>query len=352
MKNIFTKKKIGLKDQIYFSKKLSFLLMVGIDIQKSLSLLTEHTKKPLHQELLTKAHNDISQGKSIHQSLQSIFPGQLGNHIVIAERTGSLAKSLETISKKLEVKQAFRRSLIGSLTYPLVIACMTIVISIFLVLYIFPKIEPLLTASHTPLPWTTQSLIFIHQHIVVISLSFASLCIIIGLSYIFILPRYPPFKQKFKTYYFRLPIIGHWLRIHKSSGFLSNASHMLEAGIPFDESLQLLHDTEINLQFGLILSRVRSEIRKGKRFSEALGEFPLFFSDEVIELCAIAEYAGTVPETCRYCSEMLDEDLALFIKRMSQLLEPLLMVFMGVIVGFIALSMMTPIYSLTQHIQR
>ncbi|MDQ3077060.1 MAG: type II secretion system F family protein [bacterium] len=347
--------KLTIKEQIHFSKRLSFLLKAGTSLSDSISLLaTQATKK---KALFATILADISRGGYLYQTLMK-FPTSFSPLAISltrsGEESGTLAENFNRLAIELQKKQRFHQKLISALIYPSFIALATILLSSFLLFFIFPKIRPLFTNLSIPLPWSTKLLMNITD------ISFLTLSIMSGGIFLIILIVKFSYKKSFKVRLIfsktliKIPIIGKIIRQHELVTYLYTIGIMLQGGAPLDHASLVGSEVCKNLIYKNASRMICITIEQGKEFSEALAYsyYTYLFPKEVSDMLATSETAGTLPETLLYISEMYELELEETTKNLSSTLEPILMISMGLIVGFISLSIITPIYSLTQNIKQ
>lgn len=345
--------KLTKKTQIELLNKLSSLLHAQIPILTALELLKSHGSHK-YQQLFTSIIENISQGKTFSSTLKqhTNFDPFVISMIHIGETRGMLNKNIKHVIDELKKQDQLKRSLISAFIYPGFIAGATLFLSGFLLLYIFPKIQPVLKTVSAELPLNTRILIGLSSLLKNYGIYMLILSIVSIISFIFFRKRYFAFNFWIDKTLLKIPVLKTIIIKYEIARGFKSLGLMYGSGAPLPEALkaaknttnntcikETYEDSYVRTQDGILLSQV---------FREHSTTIPL----QVSELVSIAESTGTLAETCIAISQMYEQDLESFTKKLSQILEPVLMILMGCIVGFIALSMITPIYSISQKLQR
>lgn len=341
-----------IKEQIHFSKRLSFLLKAGTSVSDSLILLGAQASRK--KELFNSLIADVAQGNYLYQSLKK-FPKTFSPLAISltrsGEESGTLAENFGRLATELQKRQRFQQKMISALVYPSFIALATILLSCFLLFFIFPKIRPLFSSLSISLPLSTRILIYISN----ISLLSCVIFLISSAVFLYILRYFYKRSNRFKTQIasltLKIPIIGKCIRQHEIVSYLYTVGIMLQGGGAIDHACAVGSEVCKNILFKNATFDIFHNIVTGKSFSESLSSHARLFPKEISDMIATAETAGTLSETLIYISEMYELELEETTKNLSSTLEPLLMIGMGLVVGFISLSIITPIYSLTQNIK-
>ncbi len=344
---------MSLKAQTSFAKRLAFLIDAGVPIVEALVILKEQARTRPHTELLTSIVNDTTSGQSLAKSFGK-FPKFFGGFAVqiikVGESSGTLSQSLVYLAEELRKRQALKSKVIGALIYPAVLTVATVGITVFLMVYLFPKIMPIFQSLHSTLPLSTRIVIFLSTFLQ--QWGWLLLLIIIAL----IIAASIALKQSERLRYMRddmlvrMPLLGPMFQ----SFYVANASRtlglLLKSGMRLSEALPVTADTAGNLVYKRLFTELGTAVVRGERISTHLLRETKYFPDMFSHMVAVGERSGTLSETLSYLSDMYDGEVDEFTKNLSTLIEPVLMVAMGIIVGFIAISIITPIYGITQSI--
>ena len=345
--------RFSLKDQVFFAKRLSFLMNAGITAVEGLDILREQTISKGQARVLDQILTDVTNGQTLSKSFAK-FPKVFSDfavHIIkVGESSGTLSSNLEYLADELKKKQLLRRKVISALVYPVLITLATLGITAFLMLYLFPKIMPVFASLHATLPLSTRMVMFLsvffqHWGLLIIGLLFIS-----GIIFSVALGRSTTLHMLFDQLILRLPIIGTVIQYYNVANVSRTLGLLLKSGVKLSEALPITADTTKNLVFKRECQKLAEVVDRGERVSTYLRNKRHVFPDIFSHMIGVGEKSGTLSNTLVYLSEMYENEVEDFTKNLSTLIEPALMIFMGLLVGFVAISIITPIYGITQNL--
>lgn len=337
-------KKMGLKKEAEIIRRLHYLLSSGQGIIESFSILENS------YPFVSSVSLSIQSGKSLSTSIKQMpikFSPISIKVIEIGELTGTLSTSLNSLSAYLRHMYEIRSQIINVCIYPAIIFFLALGLMNFLLFYIFPKILPIFVSLKIKLPFTTQLLINLSNFF---SDNFLKIIIfigtILGLSCIIFITK--KIRQKLKNALFYLPIIKTFWRFNFQINFFRSLGIMLQSQVGILQSIHIICHNENNTLFNSTLHKLISHLEEGKSFSGFISKYPEVFNNISSQFINVGERTGSLSRSCIYFSEYLEHDFMILIKRLTQLLEPAIMIFVAVIVGFIALSLISPLYELSR----
>ena len=340
--------RLSVKDQAFFAKRLSFLINAGIPILESLHMLRGQGRSTAFTRVITVVIDDVSNGQQLSKSLAK-FPDMFGrfaiNLIKVGESSGILSQNLDYLAEELKKKQALRRKMIGALVYPALITTATLAITGFLMIYLFPKIMPVFLSLHMQLPLSTRIVIAISsflQHWGLLALGSVGLSVV--------LKKSEKWKFRFQEYLLKVPVIGGMIRYYNLANASRTLGLLLKSGITLSTALTITADTTANLVYKEAWAAIGASTTRGSHVSVYLAQGGDLFPDIFTQMIAVGEHTGNLSNTLIYLSEFYELEVDDFTKNLSSLMEPALMVFMGLLIGFIAISIITPIYGITQNL--
>ena len=347
-------KKLSIKKQTFFAKKLSFLLKSGLPLLSSIELIKKQTKSKNESQLFEEVLKDMRNGQSLSSSLNK-FRKTFGiftiNIIRSGEQSGILVENLNYLAKELKKKEILKKKIQGALLYPLLVTAATFGVTGFLTIYIFPKIIPIFESLNKELPISTKIVMWVtftlKNHWLIILLAFA--CIIITTTAV--IKRQEKIRLRYHGLLLNLPIFGAIIQNYNLTNILRTLGLLLESGISLSDALVVISETTENLQYRKAFQAFISSVLKGKTLSEGMYAYPKLFKDIIPHMVAVGEQSGNLPETLIYLSEFYEFEFDDQTKNLSSSLEPILMIIMGIMVGFIAISVITPIYEITNNIK-
>ncbi len=341
-----------IKEQILFAKRLSLLVKAGVPLLRSLNMIKTQTKSKSTAYILEYVAKDVEQGQNLSSSLAKFrrFVGPFViNLIQIGEFSGTLQENLHYLSEELKKKLALRRKVRSAMVYPAIIVIATIGISVLLTVFLLPKILPIFQSLDFELPWTTKLLVWTSK--IMISYWYFILIGIILLTggFLFGLRKYK-FRYQFHRFLLNIPIFGRLFREFHLANFCRTLGLLLKTDVQIVKALRITAETTTNEVYKRHIEALAERITHGERMSLYLEKYPRYFPPVLTQMISVGESTGNLPGTFIFLAEMYENEVDDMTKNLSTIMEPVLMIFMGLIVGFIAISIITPIYAFTQNI--
>lgn len=346
---LFWKKAIKLEDKIFLMKYLSLMLQVGTDLLSAINILISDLQNPGIHNFLIEVRENLTKGKSFYESFANhpkSFSVVETNIIKAAETSGNLQKTFENLSNSLQREAELRGKIKSVLIYPIILLVMSLSIFFFLSTFALPKIAKVFNDSGIEPPTFSRIVfaigLFINDNLFSI-LIFLLIFIILLIYFLF----FNSFGRNFASQLIgRMPFIK---KIYLDIGiqrFTATFASLLKAGIPIIESLRITADVVGHQEIKAAILRVAEEgLSRGLTVSEAFKK-EIIFPRVVTNLIAISEKAGHLDEVLQTLSEFYASNIDSTIKSVVAVIEPILLIFMGGIVGIIALSIVIPIYQL------
>ena len=342
----------GTQEQMLFAKRLAMILRSGMPIMEGLGMLAEeaHSKSAafIYESLLV----DVSEGQPLSSSLNKFNRhfGEFGVNIVrVGEASGTLHENLEYLAEELKRKQALKRKVVGALIYPAVIIGATFGITILLTVYIFPKIVPIFQSVNAQLPITTRMLMALSNFLSTDGLLLFAGFVVFVIAFLFSL-RIRRIHLWWDIFVLKLPFLGKLSRYYNLANTCRTLSLLLRSDVRILESIDLVVAGTRNLAYRDELLRAHERVMQGQKISTQFKHNKTLYPSLLGQMVAVGESTGNLGATLSYISDMYEEEIDDLIKNVTTLLEPILMIAMGVIVGFIAISIISPIYSITQNL--
>ncbi len=342
-----------IKEQVHFAKRLSFLIGAGVPILESMQMLHDQTKSSGKKHIYNNIIKDITAGMFLSSSLakfERFFGGFAVNIIKIGETGGVLTQNLNYLAEELQKKEELRKKVFGALVYPIFITIATLLLSGMLTVFIFPKVMPIFQSLNVDLPLTTVILLAISNFLSDWGLHLIG-GIIIFIIALRLLSRFSPkFRYFMHWLSLHLPLFGRLLKYYYMTNFCRTLGLLLKSGINVVEAVTITGDTMSNLVYKRECQQMVAIVTRGERISAYIENRQQYFPDFTAHLIAVGETTGSLSDTLMYLSNMYETEVSDMTKNLSNSIEPILMIFMGLIVGFVAVSVITPIYEVTQHL--
>ncbi|MDP3880692.1 MAG: type II secretion system F family protein [bacterium] len=346
--NLFIR--ISLQERVMFARHLAVGLKSGMTLQKSLQMIIDQTKSKSFKKILQKFIDDTTNGMFLSDSMEkyrSIFGELFINIVRVGEQSGTLIENLNYLSSELKKKKALKSKVRGALIYPVIILIATIGIVATLMIGVFPKILPVFSNLNIDLPITTRILIVVSTF-----MSNYTILLIIAL-FVFIaaiwwISHYDFYKRIWHRTLLSLPVIGKIVIKVNSTTFTRVLGLLLKSGVQIIEAVEITASTMDNYVYRREIQKGAEELRKGDFFSKYIRTKKKFFPVTLVNMIEVGENTGNLTENLAYLAEFYEGEVDETLKNLSSIIEPILLLIMGLLVGFIALSVITPIYSISQ----
>jgi len=345
--------RVSLEQQMLMVKRLAILLKAGVPILQALSMMQKQTESKMVKWILDDLAQGVANGQYLHTVLDKYrkhFGDFAINLIKVGEVSGTLHDNLSYLADELKKTRDLRRKVFSALVYPIFIVGATIGITLLLTLYVFPKILPLLQSFKGTLPFTTRALIFISHTLAVWGWLIA--LIIIGLVFLFIylVKKHYKFALAVDHFLLKIPVINKLFQAYHMANFCRTLGILLKSDVKIVEATGIVAKITTNLVYQKSLIGLAATITKGGRISEYIELQGKLYPPMISQMVTVGENTGKLSDTLLYLAEIYEDEVDDLTKNLATSIEPMLMIFMGILVGFVALSIITPIYSFTQNI--
>lgn len=344
---------VPLKEKMIFARNLSVMIASGLTISRSVQNLSTQTKNKRFKNVLTDIFNQVQSGKSFSESLAahpSIFNELFVNMVKVGETGGNLEDVLKIVASQMEKDHELISKVRGAMMYPAVIVMAMIGIGIIMMTYILPKLLGVFADMEVELPATTKFIIaltnFMSSNKIAVGVILAGLIIFLK---IFLGTRIGKKALSFFTLSF--PMIKMISIKINCARFSRIYSSLLQSGVPIIEALRISSNTLSNYYYREALKNGIDKIQKGITLSKVLSTYPKIFPAMIIQMLEVGEETGKVENVLLKLSEFYEEEVEQVTKNLSSIIEPLLMILIGGAVGFFAVSMLQPMYSLMDSIK-
>jgi type IV pilus assembly protein PilC len=342
---------INLSDKLFLAKYLSLMLKVGTDLLSAINILIVDFQKPAMRNFLIEVRENLSQGRPFYQAFAN-YPRSFSlvfvNLVKASEVSGNLQETFEELSVSMQREAELRSKVRAALVYPIILSIMAMLIIGFMITFALPKIaNSFLQAGINPPTFSRIVFgvgLFVSDNITVISTAFLS----ITLFSLYFFWRNSVGKRMASQILETLPVIKTIYNDMAIQTFASTFSSLMKAGLPIIQSIDITAEVVGSQKFKASLKRVAEGLSKGMAMGETFRRETVF-PNVVSNLVAISEKAGHLDEVLKTLSEFYQANVESGIKSLVSLLEPLLLLIMGIMVAIIALAIIIPIYQLTSQ---
>ncbi len=346
--------RLSAQEKIIFIKRLAILIESGIPIIVCLKMLSCQANSSTSRRLIDELRVAVESGKSLAQAMdrfRGVFGGFAVSIVKVGEAGGALAKNLDYLAEELRKRRELKRNIYGALVYPSFVLIATVGITIMLTGYVFPKILPIFMSFKTELPATTRALIAANQ----MAQNYWPWILGIVCFSTALMPFL--FKNRSVRYFFdrgllRLPLLGAMFKSYHIANFARTLGLLLAGQIGIIRALEITANTAGNSAYRLSFEKITAAVKRGDSMAGAIENEKGIFPPLVSQMIGAGESSGNLSSSLIYLSRIYEDEMNGLTKNLSVSIEPALMVFMGILVGFVAVSIITPIYGITQLLQR
>lgn len=345
----------GLAEQIFFSQRLSLLLNSGISIVDSLKIMrnldTSFARKKIYEILL----QDVRRGLSLNRSIKNIEL-KLNPFLCIliknGEESGRLAETLSQAYIYLEKSNDMKKKIISALIYPTFIVIATVGMTLFLILFIFPKIIPLLGSLNIQLPLITRIVQGFYYFMIGYGIWSGIFLIVAFFVMRFMVKKNIKLRRKIHQIIISIPFMNGYIKIYFMSTLCGIGEMLLNSGKGLPDIVSFWSESSRNMIYQETFTHLGDELKKGVSLTSLLDRHKHLFPVVLNTMVSIGERTGNLAHMMGHCSRIFEQDIDNFLKRFTSLIEPVLMVFMGLVVGSVALSIILPVYEITNHLSK
>ena len=337
--------RLSLREQALFAKRLSLLVKAGVPLLKSLTILSRQTKSRANRKMFEHICFDIENGQFLAKSLSSYkrtFGEFAINIIRVGETSGTLSENLKYLADELDKKRRLRQKVIGALVYPIVIMVASLAVSGLMTVYLFPKLLPIFKSLNVELPLMTRMLLFLSNFLThywyLVILAMVVLAVVFA-----ILMRFSRFRFAVHRISLVVPILGPLLKDYHLVNMCRTLGILIKSSVLILEAAIVAADTSTNLAYQKEIHGLHRSITKGSNLAKHFQKNTKLFPNILTQMIEVGESTGNLSDTFLYLADMYEEDLDEQTKRLSSVIEPVMMIGMGLLVGFIAISIITPI---------
>lgn len=338
-------------DIMFFVRNLAITIRAGLSIIESFEILIKDTKNKLMKKILEGVQAMVQNGQSLSTSFSSYkdsFPPIFIGMIKAGEVSGQLDKNLSELAKYLSKEYALRSKIKGALTYPIILLVASTVVVALMLMFVLPKLTQSFAASEVALPWITK--VFLALSNMLTWSYIADAVVIAGIIFFFSYFRTTKMGKKlFFSIASRLPVADELIKKIALVRFTRTLGNLLGSGLSVIDSLTIAAESIDNLEYTETIEKVIENIKGGISVSEALGKYPKLFPNLLMSLIMVGERTGTLDEILITFADFYDEEVDNTLKSLTSILEPVLLLIMGLMIGSIAVSIILPIYQLIGH---
>lgn len=341
--NIFDR--ISLTDKIMFCRNLQVMAKAGIPFSRSLKILVQQAKSKRFQKVLSEISDEITRGSNLSDCLKKypdIFSDLFSSMVKVGEESGTLEKSLLVLVKQMEKEHEIKSKVKSALAYPLVILTAMGAVGVLMFIFVVPKISSAFTNMGVELPLVLK----IITAIGVFAINFWYLIPVFAFiiyMFFYFLVRSRTVKSFTSQLLLKTPIANSIIKKTNSAYAIRTLSSLMAAGIPIVRSLELVSITSGNVSYKRALEEIAEDVKKGSKIASAFSKHNNIFSSLITQMVEVGEETGETASMLENLAEFYEEEVSNVTKSLSTIIEPALMIVIGIAVGFFAISIIQSI---------
>lgn len=348
------KPKVKPKDITVFTRQFATMINAGLPLVKCLSILTEQTESPVLSEVISDVQHEVEMGRSLSDALSKhpeVFKDLYTSMVKAGEIGGVLDDVLLRIASTLESEDEIRRRIKSAMTYPTAMFAISILLLIVMLVFVVPIFERMFRDMGATLPFLTRIIMSV-SHFLVSWKGVIILALLIG-GVVFLRRwlRTPVGRRSLDSLKLKLPVFGPLIHKMSLSRFSRTLGTLVASGVPILQALEITSSTVGNVLVAEAVDNVRTSVKEGESIAKPLSQSPLF-PPMVTQMLAIGEETGALDTMLNKVSDFYDSEVSATVEALTSLLEPVLIVFLGVVVGTIVISLYMPIFSLISQFSK
>jgi type II secretory pathway component PulF len=347
------KRKPKLAEIATFTQQLSNLLKCGMPLTVALGSMTHLESKGIPSDVSKQLKQDVMEGKSLSDAMSKqpkIFSDLYVNMVRAGEQSGALYEVLRRLSAHYEKFAEVQAKFVAALIYPLIVACVGVVIIIFFMTFMLPKFMTIFEGLKVPLPWATRMLMDISNGFS----RYWWLMVLVAVAMVVIFKRFQASdigRRKIDSWKMNSPVLGKAVKLNIFGQFARTLSTLLVNGVPVLTALKITEDIMPNRVVKEAIARTREAVTDGKTIAQPLAHSKLF-PQLMIDLLKIGEETGDVPGALENIAETYENELSIQLRVMTNLIEPVMIIIMAVGVGGLLFSILSAMFAITSSINR
>ena len=337
---------------VMMTRNLGSMLVAGLPIVRALSVIERQSDNPRLQGTVKQIQERISKGDQFNEALKEfpkVFDDLYVSMVRAGEESGGLAEALQTLSLQMERSSSLKKKIKGAMIYPAIVLTIMLGIGILMMIYVMPSITDTFKSLDVDLPTTTQVLITMSDFMVAHTLIVLGGIVAAVMGFMYAL-KTSWGSRAFAWVVVRLPIIGGIAKEANAARTARTLSSLLEAGVDVLRALSITEDVMQNYYYKQIIKEAAVQVEKGKPLSETFIARKDLYPILVGEMISVGEETGQIAQMLEQLAVFYENEVDHKTKDLSTIIEPLMMVVIGGSVGFFALAMIAPIYSISDSI--
>ncbi len=342
-------KRVKLTDKMIFSKNLGVMVGAGMSLPRALDALARETHNPKFKTIIAGVVDKLKQGKTFAESLgvyPEVFPSLYISMIEAGEKSGKLQDSLAVLASQMQADYDLVRKVRGAMIYPGIIMIAMVLIGVLMMVFVVPTLTATFKELNVELPASTRFIIALSDVLLNYGIFVLLGVILLGVG-LWRAKKTPTGKNFLDTVFIKAPLLGTLDQKFNAARSARTLSSLLAAGVQILEALDIASRVIQNHFYVAVLAEARTEVQKGEPISKIFLAHEDLYPALMAEMLAVGEETGQTPKMLEEVAKFYETQVADATRDLSTIIEPVLMILIGAVVGFFAVSMITPMYSLS-----
>ncbi len=343
----------SLTDKLLFTRNLEVMVSAGIPLPKALDVLSAQARNGSFRRILFDVKEKVVEGQSLSEAMHihsGVFSELFTNMIKVGEESGTLEQVLQQLTLQLEHAHELRSRVVGALMYPAVVVVAMIGVGTLMLILVIPKLADTFADLGVPLPLTTRVVISLGTFLAELwYIAFPVIFVLLAFAFRF--TKTKPGKRVFDALILRMPLFGGITRKMNTALMTRTLSSLIASGVPIVRSLEITSKVVGNMYFEDSLSVCAQKVGKGGKLAAALGEYGHLYPVVVVQMVEVGEETGETGNILAKLAEFYEDEVAQVTKNLTSIIEPILMLIIGTMVGFFAISVIQPMYGMLNALQ-
>jgi type IV pilus assembly protein PilC len=345
-------RRVPQSQKLFFVEHLRVMLKAGISLASAMKTLALQADNRTFREILLDIYKNIEKGNNFSNSLANyprVFDDLFVNMIRAGEATGKLEDALERLYIQIKKNYELKSKIKGALIYPTIILIAMVVIGIGVIVFVIPRVAPLFTEVGATLPLATRILITISEFIVNHGV-FSAIAAIVLIAAVVQLMNNKTARHYFDLALLKLPIISPIIKKINLALFARTLSSLIKTDIPIVQTFQITSHVMSNEVYRDAIAQSAEKIKKGIAIKDAIKKYPELFSPVVLQMIAVGEETGSLDIILDELASFYEEEVSQIMNNLPSIIEPIIILLLGIGVAWIAIAVIMPIYSLAEQI--
>ncbi|MBU1167646.1 type II secretion system F family protein [Patescibacteria group bacterium] len=339
---------IGLTSKTLFTKHLSVMLKSGLTLNEALDIAADQSQSKM-KKIVEDLRDQVIAGSSFADALKrhpKTFAKFFVSVIGVGERSGTLVKSLEELADQLEKDYQLKLKVIQAMLYPIIVLIAVVIVGTGISIFVLPKLKTLFEVFQGELPMSTKILLFIvdlfsKYGLIVIP------AMVVGFFVLIFVLRSKPVRPFSHALLLKIPVVGGFSKDLNLARFNRNLGVLMRSGLPVTDALEIVAGVLSNEVYRRKTLKILAGVKAGKSINQVMGPMKHIFPKITSRMIGVGEKSGKLDEVLLYLAHFYEGEIDKASKNLSTVLEPILLIVIGLVVGFVMIAIMTPIYNLT-----